>query len=577
MDGHQQLSDPEYAEARSAALNAILQSDSRLKLIVAGPGTGKTFTFQALLGQTEGQSLAMTFLLVLVHDLDSKFDDSVDVYSFHGFARKLLHQIDVEGVTRGVQYYPPLAGLVVEDIRISAEVILDEMHLGSLYRSLADTDSDLVRALSIGNYYNAVAHDDAVYRVLKALEANPNVVPTYSQLVVDEFQDFCPMEVAFIGLLAEKSPTLIVGDDDQALYAFRDATPQAIRDLAASDEYARFDLPFCTRCTEVLVASTHTVVSRAEAIGLLAGRLEKQYNCYLPDKRAESDRYPSIRRAHCSVQTNASPYMSKYVEYLISEIDEEEIRESHAEGFPTVLIIGPNPFLAQIESHLRKHFAQVNGPSRFEGGLDILEAYRMLAQDPNSNLGWRILIQLLQPGGWEDAVRTALAANSDLVDCLDLQFVEQHRVTAELLARCIAGEEGSPLEREALAAALGIAADRLEARLATPDTPGAPELDETAPTILLTSLMGSKGLQAAHVFIVGMNEEHFPRDNSNPTNEEVCQLLVALTRGRKSCTLVSTGRLGASQKQRSEFLEWLAPHTGPEEYVNKAYLDNLGL
>jgi len=45
--------------------------------------------------------------------------------------------------------------------------------------------------------------------------------------------------------------------------------------------------------------------------------------------------------------------------------------------------------------------------------------------------------------------------------------------------------------------------------------------------------MGAKGLQASHVYIVGVNESHFPAENNAPNEAEVCQLLVALTRARK--------------------------------------------
>ena len=90
------MSDEEYDAARSAALRALLTSRQWLKLIVAGPGTGKTYTFQQLLAQTEGKSLAITFLTLLVEDLKSKFDaDRVQVSSFHGLAKQLLHRVTV--------------------------------------------------------------------------------------------------------------------------------------------------------------------------------------------------------------------------------------------------------------------------------------------------------------------------------------------------------------------------------------------------------------------------------------------------------------------------------------------------
>jgi superfamily I DNA/RNA helicase len=98
------------------------------------------------------------------------------------------------------------------------------------------------------------------------------------------------------------------------------------------------------------------------------------------------------------------------------------------------------------------------------------------------------------------------------------------------------------------------------------------EDDVSEPSIMLTSLMGSKGMQAAHVFVVGVNDGHFPRQNDAITNEEVCQLLVALTRTRKSCSLVSTGNLAGEWKQRSRFIDWLQPHI-EERTINKQFFE----
>ena len=86
----------------------------------------------------------------------------------------------------------------------------------------------------------------------------------------------------------------------------------------------------------------------------------------------------------------------------------------------------------------------------------------------------------------------------------------------------------------------------------------------------MTSLVGAKGLQASHVWVVGVVEGHFPRSNSTPTDDEVCQLLVALTRARKSATLVSCRRFGSQWLGRSLFVDWLKPFCDDLE-INKAY------
>jgi len=52
---------------------------------------------------------------------------------------------------------------------------------------------------------------------------------------------------------------------------------------------------------------------------------------------------------------------------------------------------------------------------------------------------------------------------------------------------------------------------------------------------------------------------HFPTSNQNPSEAEVCELLVALTRAREKCTLVSVRNFGGDWLDDSVFIEWLEP------------------
>ena len=119
-------------------------------------------------------------------------------------------------------------------------------------------------------------------------------IPEYPLIVVDEYQDFSELETSFIRLLSSKSPVLIAGDDDQALYSFKNADPRFIRELAQGDEYERFGLPFCSRCTEVVVGAVNDgdAPARFGAHGTSA-RSESQ------DRRSEST-WPQPRETSLS-------------------------------------------------------------------------------------------------------------------------------------------------------------------------------------------------------------------------------------------------------------------------------------
>ena len=69
-------------------------------------------------------------------DLYEAIGETTDVYSFHGFARRLLHRVDGTGISRGAEYYPPLTRLLVEDLRIVDGEVFDELELGGLFRNL---------------------------------------------------------------------------------------------------------------------------------------------------------------------------------------------------------------------------------------------------------------------------------------------------------------------------------------------------------------------------------------------------------------------------------------------------------
>ncbi len=147
--------------------------------------------------------------------------------------------------------------------------------------------------MAIADYYNAVSFTDLVYRVLRHFEADPDAIPQVPLVVVDEFQDFSPLEVAFIDVSASRSSVLIAGDDDQALYSsFRFTSPAVIRDLAQGGVYELFELPYCSRCTQVVVDAVKDVLRAAVANGHLVGRLDKPFNCYLPEKQEASSTYP---------------------------------------------------------------------------------------------------------------------------------------------------------------------------------------------------------------------------------------------------------------------------------------------
>lgn len=471
-----------------------------------------------------------------------------------------------------MDYYPSLAEIMAADVSIllnrnvSSKSIEDKLH------NLDSENEVLVTAIQSGDYYNAVGHTDAVYRMFLHFKDHPDAMPRYSQIVVDEFQDFSLLEVQLIKLLSEVSPTLIVGDDDQALYGFKHASPKYLRDFANSGEYERFDLPYCSRCTDVLVRAVNRVIDVARTCRLLEGRLPKPFICYMPSKRPDSERYPKIVHALCTVQTKKAPYMARYIEEQIREIPDEDVEQSDRGNYPTVLVTGPVQFATSVYDYLSAQFKSVEYKRSEPPKLSLLDGYRRLLSNPSSRLGWRIVSHLNHPDSLTETVRAAVLGGQDLGTLLPSPYRVGHLELVDCLRRIMDHEPIGAEEVLRVESALEMQLSELERRLRVdageaeeqpPDGTTNEAIGEREPRIVVTSPVGAKGLQACHVFVVGVNEGHFPRFNERPTDSEVCQLIVALTRATKCCNFVSCGRFGGSRVKESIFVRCL------DEYIQR--------
>ncbi len=91
------------------------------------------------------------------------------------------------------------------------------------------------------------------------------------------------------------------------------------------------------------------------------------------------------------------------------------------------------------------------------------------------------------------------------------------------------------------------------------------------PIIRLTTYSGCKGLSAGFTFVTGLEEGVFPKMNSSPTDTEVCQFIVALTRTHKECHLVSSGRFATNWNKPSVFIDWIPRDAVMRTIANKDY------
>lgn len=563
-------------EDRKRYSDLIINTPARKKIILAGAGTGKTFIFQELLKGKNGDALALTFINNLADDLKEDLDGLAESRTFHGYCIKLLHRTPFGGINADFHISPKLPKIIKSDEHI---LFGRKSNFDEAFQCLIEDDGRIDFYIDRANFYNAVGFNDSVYRMLQYFKSGSGEPPQYEQVVIDEFQDFNRLEVAFIEEIEKVNPILIVGDDDQAVYYdLKNASPDFIREKAKDPDYERFELPYCSRCTEVIVNAVDDVITHAKANGNLTDRVDKKYTCYLPEKLPDSRNYPKIIHAICSVHTKKSPYISMYIEREIQKIPREEIDLANENGYPCVLIIGPRHYLRQINEFLVNNSYKVDyEEKREDDNLHILDGYIILLKKGESNLGWRIILESDKVENMNDIIGMTYTDQVDIVEQLPEKYRCKHEKVIDLLNH-LKENTDSMEEQNELKKIIDLDLNEIKNQLGIEEegendkTQNTDSQGNTQPSIKLTTYHGSKGLSGGFVFIVGLNDETFPRTPDSPSDYEVCQFIVALTRARKKCYLISNKRFGGSGWLRhSTFIDWIDDSKLSVEEVNKEY------
>lgn len=521
----------EEAELKSA-IEAVLHSPSRKKLVIAGPGTGKTTLFKQMLELAPGEPdrrIVLTFINNLKDDLEDDLAGLAKVFTLHSYCLGLLHRKPALRASLSPRFCccPGLASLIAKDWELIEESEAPQF-VGEM-RTLAE-DNHIPFYLARGEYYDAVDFDDTVYRAYDGLSHGRAAPDSYDLVLIDEYQDFNSLEAGFIDVIGKSNPITIAGDDDQALYSqLRDANWEHIRLLSRAGEYKVFELPFCMRCPKVIVDAVSDILTRSRQLHRLEGRIEKQYKHFPPVKGADSATYPKIAHVETSVQIEKANYMGRYIAQAIAEIPPDETEAAARGGYPAALVIVAQPYRDQIISHLEAAGYVIDTRRESGSKLDRQAGLSILKEDRDSNLGWRILLGVDSPSFLAQAIVETADRTKRLAGVLPKEYREG--ILAEVDAH-VPAEDGPVSDQEIPAAT-------------------------DAPSVRVTSFEGAKGLSAQHVFIAGLHDGELPRDPGAIKDLEICKFVVGLTRTRKKCTLIRTRNFAGKWKSPSTFISWI--------------------
>lgn len=270
---------------------APINSDSKNKLILAGPGTGKSYTILGfILDLINNKSvnpdniIVLTFTRAATAELKKKIKENIDsskglpgVFTLHGFALRQLMKN-----SRNVKKLPEnfvIADdyeerhIIKEDIKKllklpRIEEVYDLFNLLSANWETLNADrsgweSNFDKPEFIGAWnrhreiYGYVLRSELVYQFKNLLVQEPQINidgPIYN-LIVDEYQDLNRCDLLVVSKLNEKGANIFcAGDDDQSIYGFRYAEPEGIRnfknDISSSQEFV---IKECRRCDKLIL------------------------------------------------------------------------------------------------------------------------------------------------------------------------------------------------------------------------------------------------------------------------------------------------------------------------------------
>jgi len=450
--------------------------------------------------------LAITFIGKLGNALADDLCGLAETMTMHGFARKFIL-----GQCKNLKYYPRMYELIKEDLKNEG---ITTFKIG---------DQDYSRK---SKYYKAVGDDDVIHYVVQIFKNDNNKIPTYDLILIDEYQDFNEKESELVDLLAQKNEIVIVGDDDQALYGFKGSSPSFIRkkyDLS-NTYFESHVLRFCFRCTKIIIKYFHILAHKFNLNNPVKKRIKKDYFCYLPDKIIDS-------------KINSKIYLIKKcpIGMIAYKIQKELEEMAIDQKIKDVLVIGESrtckALLKTVAMQLKKYgFKNVD----YRGDSDILnmrqniiDAYKFIAKDESSLLGWRIL-----GNPADEDVKKKHVKNSKVFEKiingapLDLQKIKDEDINtleAEI-------EEKMSSDKEIRRYFLFQKIKRNNIYKPRPFC----NFD-----ITVCNTLNSKGLGADVVFLIGFDQGKFPI-KKEATDSEVYQMIVSITRAKKRIYLINT-------------------------------------
>ena len=577
--------------------NRFIYSESKWIRVVAGPGAGKSYCLKERLKHLvktrvvkPEKILVLTFTSVAVQDLKKDIRDlglgDIEVSTLHTLALRILAKeqkglrllLDFERDTMLRDLEPEIGATRAKKAMLKARMSNKDY--------VAETEEEKRFEASLNIWlaeHRGMILDDQIALACRTLQENREIW-RYEYVMVDEYQDLNPDEQAFVELLtAENGSLAVIGDDDQAIYEFKGAAPQGIRDFARKHPGCE-DIHFtvCRRCPPLVVECANKLIANNH------NREDKVFTPIfaLPKGEEKDDTF----------------------RLMMSETPEEEIDRlcQMIKDRSDITPLGEVVVLTPVKSRGQKLFdalqkKKVQAELCFRGAVfkdavirESVSLLRLLA-DPNDRISWRYLL------GEEHDKRRALSY------CRLRAYAQERNLDIlTVLENCDAGEIKIPYtyalikryrEITALLEEIRKDPDKILERLHDQNTQYAkilkeaknreysregfagvyravqiaafsPESAVKSEGVRIMSLHAAKGLSAGMVIIMSAVEELLPRVKGSSIEEQRRLFYVGITRCKRKEGQYP-GKVLISAFKKSE--------DGEKDYTLSRFVGELGL
>jgi len=275
--------------------NAASHAGSHARLL-AGPGTGKTFTLARRivrlfidLKKPAGSILAFTFTKFAAAELRKRVAAEVEANDKEEKTRtkilpriSTLHSYALRELLRNESRTKLPQPIRISDDWEDEVIIISEMQalmdksrkdtrqlfgrLSADWQQLSADQKDWERTFPDPKFlgawrehrqiYGYTMRAELVYQLKTGLEEGDVQIEGPPQhVLVDEFQDLNPCDLAVVGLMAKAGCEIYgAGDDDQSIYGFRYAEPEGIRRFPSEFKPSQeLNLIHCKRCDKAIL------------------------------------------------------------------------------------------------------------------------------------------------------------------------------------------------------------------------------------------------------------------------------------------------------------------------------------